>query len=413
MDPSFFKYNRNLVAQHVRDGIVVLHSGVKKQVSSQEGYDFRPNKMFYYLTGLSHPGLILILMVQESQVKEFLFIPKPDPLKEAWEGKQLDKQWAKRVSEIEYICDISNVKETWGDILQKHQSSYLWLNTKDHQTHELQTYFDLVFDEKRVKCIHDYLSLLRIRKTTLEIKKVENASQVAALGVKEVIKNARPGVYEYQLEAVHDFVMKSNGIKPGQFKTILASGKNTTILHYLDNDSLIDDGDLILMDIDVEVDHYHCDFTRVFPANGRFSPRQHEVYSAVLKVQKELISILKPGLRFSELNQLAEKLLTYACKQLALPGNLKNYYFHRIGHPIGLDTHDVGHTEDMVLNEGMVITIEPGLYITEERIGVRIEDIMAITRTGSRNLTAHMEKEIEDIEQLMARKGSGIVDQYS
>lgn len=200
--------------------------------------------------------------------------------------------------------------------------------------------------------------------------------------------------------------MKFHGLKSGEYKTILASGKNATVLHYLDNNSLIEENDLILMDIDVERDSYHCDFTRVFPANGSFSPRQKEVYTAVLNVQKQLIKDLKPGITFSYFNDLAKQYLTEACHKLnLLKGNrkLEDYYFHNVGHLIGLDTHDVGcQDSNAIIKEGMVITVEPGIYITEENMGIRIEDMIAVKRNGNINLTECMIKEIPEIEDLMS-----------
>ncbi|GAA0363393.1 aminopeptidase P family protein [Bacillus horti] len=407
MEKTFFIQNRKKVAKLLEYGIVLLHSGVKARVSSQETYDFRPNKMFYYLTGLSEPNLVLMLCIEHAEVKEFLLIPELDPVKQAWDGKQLDKDSAAQISGVEHIFDLGELQRVWDYLLYEYSYLPIWMNIKDGQLRELCTHFNLAFETEHIECIHEKLSFLRSFKEPEEIEKLSQVSKVAALGVQEAIKKSKPGLYEYQVEAFHDYVMKSNGLKPGHYKTILAAGQNATILHYLDNDSIIEGNDLILMDIDVEIEQYHCDCTRVFPASGRFTERQKQIYSAVLHVQKGLISYLKPGVTYGELNEYAKALLGKACQKLNVlheHNKLEDYYFHQVGHAIGLDTHDVGVLEeDTVLKPGMVLTIEPGLYIQEEQIGVRIEDMVAVTENGNINLTEHLVKEIEDIEQLMAR----------
>lgn len=405
---SLFKRNRKNIAKQIKNGLVILYSGVNKRVSSQESYDFRPNKMFYYVTGLSDPNLVVILKVDNNEVESCLFIPEPDPLKEKWEGKQLSEAAATYVSNIQSVFYKEDLIATWKKIRRENKDLPMWLNLKDYQDIDFRDYFDLPVEPKEPRCIHDLMAELRVIKTKEEIDKLQKATELAAKGVEEVISNAKPGMYEYQLEAIHDFAMKSHGLKPGQYKTIVAAGKNATILHYLDNDCLVGDDDLILMDLDVEVDAYHCDFTRVFPANGMFSIRQKEVYSAVLDVQKRLINRVKPGITYGKLNELAKQWLTEACEALRLFDDgqeLEDYYFHNVGHFIGLDTHDVGQLDEAtVLEAGMVLTIEPGLYIPEEQIGVRIEDMIAVTTDSYINLTEHMVKEINEIEQLMKEK---------
>lgn len=416
METAFFIHNRREIAKYIGNGLLFLHSGLQKRVSAQETYDFRPNKMFYYLTGLCEPHLVLILFVEQGQAKEFLLIPKSDPLKESWEGKQLDKDTAAECSGIAQVYDLTELNRIWSFLIDEKEDFPLWVNIKDGQLRDLYTHFQLQLDIERVECIYQELAFMRSRKREEELEKLANACFIASRGVYQVMQQAKAGLFEYQLEAIHDYEMKVSGLKSGQYKTILAAGKNATILHYLDKNSTIGEQDLILMDIDVEVEHYHCDCTRVFPASGEFSPRQREVYSAVLDVQKALIAYTQPGITYGELNQLAKTLLQKACERLGLlqgSHRLEDYYFHRVGHLIGLDTHDAGEMEDgTVLREGMVLTIEPGLYIPEEEIGVRIEDMVALTQQGNRNLTYHIVKEIEDIERLM-KKGSGYGDRCS
>jgi len=190
------------------------------------------------------------------------------------------------------------------------------------------------------------------------------------------------------------------------FHTIAASGVNATVLHYDTNNSQTKYGDLILFDLGCAWNHYAADISRTFPVNGKFTERQKEVYSAVLDVEKRVIETIKPGVKMSELNKLAKDMLADKCRQLGLIGDndddVLNYYYHSIGHALGLDTHDVGGRE-FVLEPGMVITIEPGLYIEAELMGIRIEDNILVTEGGYENLSAAIIKEVDDIEAFMGR----------
>ncbi len=407
MNSAFFKRKRQQLMDAQTEGIILLHSGIEKKVSSQEKYGFRPNKMFYYLTGLDQPNMILLLHVTHSGISETLFMSEPSSLVEAWDGKQLSINDTMIVSGIPSIARLSDFGNTLDKLVQNHSEAGVWMNMVDEQHLLFQRECNLSLPLDEIQCIHHALSILRTKKEPEEVRKIEQACGIAMKGVREIIRNAKSGVREYQLEAVHDYVMKSNGLRFGQYKTILASGQNATILHYLDNNSLINDNELILVDIDVEYEHYHCDFTRVFPSNGVFSERQKEVYTEVLNVQKRLMSVLKPGTIYGEWNAFSKKLIAEACTRLGLTKSPEQYYFHNVGHAIGLDTHDVSElVAETVIEEGMVLTVEPGLYIKEEGIGIRIEDIVLIEEGGAKNLTEDMEKEIDDIEQLMIDKES-------
>ena len=190
------------------------------------------------------------------------------------------------------------------------------------------------------------------------------------------MKNAKVGMREYQLEAYFNFSLKSSGVTDYAFKTIAASGKNATILHYVKNNSELEDGKLILFDLGAQYKYYNADISRTFPINGKFTERQKQVYNVVLRAQEAVVSIARPGILFSVLNEAAKKVLVSGCIELGLikeASELPKYYFHGVSHYLGLDTHDVG-SRDVELKPGMVLTNEPGLYIEEENIGIRIED---------------------------------------
>ena len=254
--------------------------------------------------------------------------------------------------------------------------------------------------------LYSTLANMRMVKSDCEVENIRTAIEKTRIGIEAMMKASKPGLFEYELEAHYDFNAKLSGVQEKAFHTIAASGINATVLHYEANNSQTQDGDLILFDLGCAWNHYAADISRTFPVNGKFSPRQKEIYQAVLDVEKAVIEAIKPGIKVSDLNKLARDLLADKCRILGLIGDNKEdvskYYYHGIGHSLGLDTHDVGGRE-YVLAPGMVITIEPGLYIEEEQIGIRIEDDILVTEVGFENLSASIIKEINDIETFMKK----------
>ena len=213
---------------------------------------------------------------------------------------------------------------------------------------------------------------------------------------------------ECELEAYFDFLCKSRGVKDFAFKTIAAAGKNATILHYVDNNSEMKNGDLILFDLGAQFNYYNGDISRTFPINGKFTDRQKDVYNAVLRVNEKVIKAMKPGINFLELNKQAKEWIAKECINLGLITNkedVSKYYYHSIGHSLGMDTHDTDMpNRDTNFVAGMIYTVEPGIYIEEEGIGIRIEDDILITEDGRENLTEKMIKTVDEIEKFMLKK---------
>ena len=238
-------------------------------------------------------------------------------------------------------------------------------------------------------------------KTEEEVAAIKDAIAMTKKGIEAIMKAARAGLYEYQLDACFDFALKNGENYDLAFETIVAAGKNATILHYIAKRDLIGADDLVLLDLGARSGFHVSDITRTIPVSGRFTARQKEVYAAVLEVNKKCIEFLKPGLTWKDMNEYARELLGAAVKKLGLAGELDKYYYHSIGHFIGLDTHDPG-VADAKFEPGMTLTIEPGLYIEEEGIGIRIEDNCLITASGAVNLSKDIIKEIDEIEKFMA-----------
>ncbi|WP_288222219.1 aminopeptidase P family protein [uncultured Clostridium sp.] len=407
MNKEFYKNNRQRVLDEISDNsLLILFAGKSPKKTGDENYQFTPNRNFYYLTGIDEEDHILVLYKINGESKEYLFIKEVDSVREKWEGKTIRKE------EVADICDISDVKYL-GDfnsfieriILNKEDINiYLDLekgNTSYSFINEIKTqYFNI-----NIKNVHNLIGKLRLIKTTEEVDRIKKAISITIEGVKELMKNSKPGIKEYELEAYFDFVCKKNGVKDLAFKTIAAAGKNATVLHYVTNDSELKDGDLILFDLGAQYKYYNGDISRTFPTNGKFTERQKEVYNAVLKVNNMVISEMKPGVSFLELNKKAREWIAEECISLGLITNkedVSKYYYHSIGHSLGMDTHDIElENRDVIFEEGMIYTVEPGIYIEEEGIGIRIEDDILITKDGHEVLTKEMIKTVEEIEAFM------------
>ena len=407
MNKEFYKNNRQRVLDEISDNsLLILFAGKSPKKTGDENYQFTPNRNFYYLTGIDEEDHILVLSKINGESKEYLFIKEVDSVREKWEGKTIRKE------EVADICDISDVKYL-GDfnsfieriILNKEDINiYLDLekgNTSYSFINEIKTqYFNI-----NIKNVHNLIGKLRLIKTTEEVDRIKKAISITIEGVKELMKNSKPGIKEYELEAYFDFVCKKNGVKDLAFKTIAAAGKNATVLHYVTNDSELKDGDLILFDLGAQYKYYNGDISRTFPTNGKFTERQKEVYNAVLKVNNMVISEMKPGVSFLELNKKAREWIAEECISLGLITNkedVSKYYYHSIGHSLGMDTHDIElENRDVIFEEGMIYTVEPGIYIEEEGIGIRIEDDILITKDGHEVLTKEMIKTVEEIEAFM------------
>ena len=415
MNKEFFKKNREKLIEEVEDNsIIVLFAGNAPKKSGDENYPFTPNRNFYYFTGINEEGPILILSKIKGIVNERLFIKEIDEERERWVGKSIRSNEAEEISAVKNIDYLGNFKEYLNRVFSELEEINLYLDMERDSFYELETIGENFSEEVkkrypfvRIKNIFPKIIPLRMVKSEEEIKEMKKAIEITIKGVESLMKNAKAGMKEYELEAYYEFVCRSNGIKDYAFKTIAAAGKNATILHYVDNNSEIKDGDLILFDLGAQNNYYNADITRTFPVNGVFSERQKEVYNAVLRVNERVIKTIKPGLEYKELNKMATEWIAEECINLGLIKDKKEvskYYWHSIGHSLGLDTHDISNKDrNTIFKEGMVWTVEPGIYIEEESIGIRIEDDVLITLDGVQVLTKDMIKTVEDIEEFMKK----------
>ncbi|MED1114041.1 aminopeptidase P family protein [Bacillus paramycoides] len=412
MKSTFFAQNRERLKKTLPDeSITILFAGQAPHMSADAHYKFVPNRNFYYLTGIDEPNVIFMLKKFGDSVEETLFIEKSDPVLEKWVGKTVSKEEAEKLSGIKKVVYIESFEKIMSNTLFTENVKYvnLDLELREWKGTETKT---LAF-AKHVREQYPHITIgnvypniceLRVFKTEEEIEIIKEAIAITKEGIYNVLKHAKADMMEYELEAHFDFTLKSSGIKHHAFNTILASGKNATVLHYEDNDAKVGQSDLVLLDLGAQKDYYNADISYTFPASGTFSSRQKQIYNIVLKALKETTELIKPGLKFAALNEHTKKVLAEECKAIGLiqeDEELTKYYYHGVSHFLGLDTHDVGTYKDRVLEEGMVITIEPGLYIEEESIGIRIEDDILVTKDGYENLSKDIIREVEEIEEFM------------
>ncbi|MBE6053428.1 MAG: aminopeptidase P family protein [Clostridium sartagoforme] len=408
MKNNFYKNNRSMVLDKIRDNsLLIIFAGNSPKKTADEKYPFTPNRNFYYLTGIDEEEHILVLTKINGELNEYLFIKDVDPVREKWEGRTIRKE------EVLDICGIKDVKYL-GEFnsfvekviinkeeiniyldLERGNSSYDFLNDIKDKYHNIN-----------IKNAYRLIGELRLIKSKEEVDNIRKAISITIDGVKELMKNSKAGIKEYELEAYFDFVCKKNGVKDLAFKTIAAAGKNATVLHYVTNDSKLKDGDLILFDLGAQYKYYNADISRTFPISGKFTERQKEVYNSVLRVNEKVIKEMKPGVRFIDINKKAKEWIAEECISLGLISNkedVSKYYYHSIGHSLGMDTHDIElENRNVTFEPGMIYTVEPGIYIEEEGIGIRIEDDILITEEGNEVLTKEMIKSVEEIEGFMA-----------
>lgn len=265
------------------------------------------------------------------------------------------------------------------------------------------------YQQVRINNVYSKIGELRLKKSQEEVDKIKKAIEITKSGIEKLMSEARVGMKEYELEAYFDFNCKVKGATGLAFTTIAAAGENATTLHYVDNNCELKENDLILFDLGAEYNCYNADISRTFPVNGKFTERQKEVYNAVLRVNEEIINLIKPGMKYKDVNEKATELIAEECIKLGLikdKSEVRKYYYHSIGHSLGMDTHDIETPHrDIIFEPGVVFTVEPGIYIAEEGIGIRIEDDILVTEDGVINLSSDIIKTVEEIENFMSKNG--------
>lgn len=408
---EFHVKNRRNVAEKMKEGsLMILFAGEAPKKSADAVYDFTPNRNFYYMTGINEEQVILVLEKKAGEVLEHLFIKRRDPVMVKWVGESISEEKAKEVSGVEDIRFLDTFDAYLHQSIAKESLERIYLDLEKDNFNSLEVVgsrFAKMIKEKypqvRIKNIYNEICALRVFKSPEEIALMRKAIAITKDGIEALMKNTKAGMKENQLEAHFNFVLKSQGVKDFAFTTICAAGQNATVLHYVANNQEVKDGDLVLLDLGAQYGYYSADISRTFPVSGRFTERQRVFYDLVLKAHDAVLDMLKPGVPFTRINEVVHEIYAKELKSLGLiekDEEVRKYYYHNTSHFLGLDTHDVGR-RDLILEEGMVLTVEPGLYIEEEGIGIRLENDILITKDGMENLSKDILIRPEDVEAFL------------
>jgi Xaa-Pro aminopeptidase len=419
---DFYVHNRKSFARKMlTKSVAVFNSNDITPTNADGVMPFRQNNDLFYLTGIDQEETVLLMMPDYpvGSNREILFIKETSDLITIWEGYKLTKQAAVELSGIENVFWVSEFEQVFNSLVVEAENIYLSSNEHTRAVIEVESREERFSKWCRSKYpIHNYvrsapiMHQLRSVKNNAEIEMLQRACDITEAGFRRILKYVKPGVKEFEIEAefIHEFIRsRSMGFA---YQPIIAGGSNACILHYTDNNNTCDVGDMILMDVGAEYGNYNADMSRTIPVSGKFSARQKDVYSSVLKVQRESMEMLRPGIIINDYHREVAKVMENELIGLGLIDRTdiknqdktnplyKKYFMHGTSHYLGLDVHDVGNFFEPI-SENMVFTVEPGIYIKEEKIGIRLEDNVVIKNDGVFNLMRNIPIEVDEIEELM------------
>jgi len=400
------------------NSVAIFFSGVGKIMSEDENYPFLSNRNFFYLTNIEQENSALILIKGLGEKKTYLFIEEYDEVKEKWTGKRLTSDEATYISDIDNVRSMNSFESMLKLALTNNDNQYGQISTlyldlspelkiKDsYSTVQLADFINNEYPHITIENSHPYLSNLRMKKSSEEIAELINAINYTNSGLLEIITSLKEDMHEYELADIFEMHGRKLNRLSLSFPTIVARDKNATVLHYPSQNDIIKNNSLVLFDLGYKSNGYCADISRTYPVNGVFEGNQRKIYQAVLNCNKAVINYIKPGLTIKELQEFAKDYLKKECVRLKLLNerdDISRYYYHNVSHHLGLDTHDTADS-NKPLENGNVITVEPGLYFAELGIGVRVEDDVLIQNDKGECLSKGIAKEIEDIEALFKGK---------
>jgi Xaa-Pro aminopeptidase len=426
IDPALFAANRRRLVQLLPPkAIAIVHAADILPTTGDGTLKMQPAADLFWLTGIEQEESVLVLAPRAADPanREVLFVRQPNEHLATWEGHKLTKEDAQRISGVAKVRFVADLPSALHALLC--ESDVVFLNSNEHEraaieveSRDVRMARRLVaqYPLHRVERLAPLLRRLRAVKTPAEVALLRRAIDITAAGLERLVTALRPGVMEYELEAelAGEFTRRRGRMA---YEPIIGCGKNACILHYLDNDQECRDGELVLVDVGSSYANYNADLTRTYPVNGRFSPRQRAVYDAVLRVLKSSIARTTVGAGLRDWKRAAQEemarelvglgLITpeEAARDTADEPACKKYYMHGLGHSLGLGVHDVAPV-DGPLEAGWVMTVEPGIYIPEENLAVRLENDILVTENGPVDLSAHVPIEADEIESIMARGAS-------
>lgn len=395
-----------------QNSALVLFSGVELHVSADEYAPFEANRNFFYLTGLRRERMILLMVKTGSAPKTMLFIEEADPNAVRWTGKRISVEEAKATAMVEEVYFLDSFQGRMDRLLHNGLET-LYCDCYRHQMEDLPDYnavkareFGEHYPAVQIRDLFPLAARMRMQKDPEEVEAIREAIGVTDQALQHVMSRLRPGRKEYQVQADFEYMVRYLGADGMAFPTIAGSGSNGTMLHYGTNRDTCEDGTLVLLDLGAKCRGYCADITRTYPVNGKFSPRQRQVYDIVLKANRAVAAAAKAGMSLGDLQKLCSGVLGQGCVELGLiddPKDVGKYYMHGVSHHLGIDVHDVTVGEPGApLPVGAVISDEPGLYIDEWGIGIRIEDDLLIEEGGCQVLSQDVIRDPDEIEAFMA-----------
>ena len=435
MDSKLFAKRRADVMQHMDGGVAILPTAPVRPRNRDVHYPYRPDSDFYYLTHFPEPEAVAVLVPGRAHGEYILFCRERNPEKEIWEGRRAGLEGAREIYGADDAFPIEDIDEILPGLLENRDKVFYSMGRyPDFDTH-LMNWVNEVRGKSRngVSAPGEYVDLqhivheMRLIKRPEEIRLMKRAAKVSTAAHRRAMQACKPGMMEYEVEAELLYEFKKGGAGFPAYPSIVGGGANACILHYTDNNAELKDGDMVLIDAGAEIDGYAADITRSFPVSGKFKGEQKAVYEIVLAAQLAAIEQVQPGRHWNEPHENAVRMLTQGLKDLGIlkgdvaghieKGDYKRFYMHRTGHWLGMDVHDVGDYKLgdawRELEPGMVLTVEPGLYIAAGgkdvdarwwNIGIRIEDDVLVTREGNEVISRDAPKAIDEIEALMREK---------
>ena len=400
------KRRQELLRKLEHNAVIIVSTNSEQKRNGDVNYPFRPDSNFWYLTGFTEPDAVAVI----SKENYTIFLRPKDQKKEIWEGKRLDIKMAPEVLLANKAYPIEGLLAGIKILINRDKTVYF-----DDSSTNLINKSIISTLGRSFKSLNSYLSEMRLKKDQDEINKMKLSAKICAEAHMKAMKTVKPGMYEYQVAAIFDSEFTRHNSKHA-YPTIVAGGENACVLHYIENNKKLNDGDLLLIDAGCEISGYASDVTRTFPINGSFSDAQREIYEIVLNAQKSAIDCIKPGEKVNKPHKIACDIISTGLTKLGIikdSSGFKEFYMHNTGHWLGLDVHDVGahkiKNDYRYFEEGMVTTVEPGIYIRKNDkidskywgIGVRIEDDILVNANGRDILSHSVVKEIIDIENLM------------
>ncbi len=407
------------LAEHMEDNsMMFLFCGTPKVRTNDLDYPFTPNRNFYYMTGLDVKNQIFCIIKLCGKVKTILFVDRPDPFIESYHGPMpTDAQYKEKtgMDEVHYLDRFDKV--IWRVMYgfgAPADFDYLYMDYQNRDlnatdTEQLRLTKKLLSSNPHLKSKNIARTIHNMRriKSPYEIEMIREATRITALGIDKIIENTRPGIYENEIQAHFEFALSTNGANGHAFNPIIAANENSRFLHYEENDKELRAGELLLVDLGAEYKYYASDISRTFPIDGKFTELHKKYYEVVLYAQQAVEDSIKPGADLNATGELAFNKLKEKVTELGLLDDLKDedetYLYSRgVCHYVGLDTHDVGDRN--ILEPGMVITNEPGIYIEKHGFGIRLEDVLLVTEDGCENLSRGIPKTVEEIEKLFNKE---------